>query len=41
MATIKDTAANVVEESNPVSFVKKLRGLPVIKQLLRVLDRFL
>ncbi len=41
MSKARDAAKNVAEESNPVSFVKKLRELPLIKQVLRVLDRFL
>ena len=41
MGKAQDAARNVAEESNPVGFLKKLRGLPLIKQVLRVLDRFL
>lgn len=41
MSKARDAAKGVVEESNPVGFVRNLRGLPVIKQILRVLDRFL
>lgn len=37
----RKAAKNVSDESNPVRFVKKLRGLPVVKQVLRVFDRFL
>lgn len=41
MGKAQDAATNVAEESNPVGFLKKLRGLPLIKQVWRVLDRFL
>ena len=41
MSKVRDAARNVTEESNPVGFVKRLRGLPVIKQISRVIDRFL
>ncbi len=41
MNKARDAAKGVAEESNPVGFLRKLRGLPVIKQILRVVDRFL
>ncbi len=41
MDKTRSAAKNVADESNPVSFMKKLRGLPVIKQIFRVVDRFL
>lgn len=41
MDKTRKAAKNVADESNPIGFAKKLRGLPVIKQIFRVLDRFL
>jgi len=37
-----DAAARaVLEDSNPVGFWRRIRGLPVVKQLLWIADRFL
>ena len=41
MSKSSNAAKEVLAESNPVTFVQRLRGLPVIKQVFRVLDRFL
>ena len=41
MSKYRDAARRVVEDSNPVSFAQRIRGLPVIKQILWILDRFL
>ncbi len=41
MSRAGDAAKAVADESNPVGFVQRLRGMPVIKQILRILDRFL
>ena len=41
MDKAKDAAKGVVNESNPIGFLRRLRGMPVIKQVLRVLDRFI
>ena len=41
MSKARDAAKNVADESDPVGFLKKLRGMPVIKQIVRVIDRFL
>ncbi len=41
MGKTRDAARGVADESNPVGFLKRLRDVPVFKQVLRVLDRFL
>ena len=41
MGKARDAAKNVADESNPVGFMKRLRGVPVIGRIFRVLDRFL
>jgi hypothetical protein len=34
-------ARNIADEMNPITFWERIRNLPVLKQILRVLDRFL
>lgn len=41
MTERRGAAKRIAEESNPVGFVRKLKGLPVVKQVLRIIDRFL
>ena len=41
MSKAKDAARAALDQSNPVTFIRRLKGLPLIKQMLRVLDRFL
>ena len=41
MSRARDAAKAVLDESNPVGFVERLREMPVIKRILRILDRLL
>ncbi len=41
MADDKSAARRVAEESNPVGFIRRLKGLPLVKKVLRIFDRFL
>lgn len=41
MGTAKRAAQTVVDESNPVSFMRRLREMPLLKRIFAVIDRFL
>ena len=39
MDRAKDAAHNVIEESNPIKFWRRIRELPLVKQVLWLIDR--
>ncbi len=41
MTKSSGAARDVADEMNPITFQNRMRKLPVLEQILRVLDRFL